>query len=257
MHNLKPTIGKEEIMHNLKPTIGIEVHTILNTKSKMFSPSSNIRNSVPNSTINEIDLALPGTMPSPNKEAVIKAIKLALALEMEIDTNLLFDRKHYFYQDLPKGFQITQQYFPIGKNGKIKISNKVINIERIHIEEDTAKQLIIENQLCLDYNRCGAPLVEIVTKPEFESEIEVVEYLNELKRILIFLNISDGKMEDGSLRCDVNISVSQKDSKTLGSKVEIKNINSFKNVADAIKYEIKRQSNLISTNKLVEQETRR
>ena len=244
-------------MNNFRPTIGIEVHIALNTKSKMFSPSKNFHNDPVNTNINEIDLALPGVIPSVNEAAVIKAIQLAKALKMKIDQTVRFDRKNYFYQDLPKGFQITQQFYPIGTIGSIKISNKEIGVERIHMEEDTAKQLAVGEHLCLDYNRAGVPLIEVVSKPDIHSAKEAYEYLTQLKRIAAFLNISDAKMEDGSLRADVNVSVAPVGAEELGTKVEIKNINSFNNVMKAIDYEISRQTKLLLTNELVNQETRR
>lgn len=244
-------------MNNFLPTIGIEVHIALNTKSKMFSPSRNNHNDPINTNINEIDLALPGSMPSVNEMAVVKAIRLATALNMKIDQNVRFDRKNYFYQDLPKGFQITQQFYPIGKDGKIDISNKSIGVERIHMEEDTAKQLMIGDKLCLDYNRAGVPLIEVVSRPDIHSAVEAYEYLNNLKRIVSFLDISDAKMEDGSMRADINISIAPRGSDKLGTKVEIKNINSFNNIMKAIDYEIDRQSQLLLTNNEVKQETRR
>jgi aspartyl-tRNA(Asn)/glutamyl-tRNA(Gln) amidotransferase subunit B len=245
-------------MNNFKFTIGVEVHTVLNTKSKMFSNSPCIVDDNVNTYINEIDLGLPGTLPSPNQQAIVKGIILAKALKMKIDHNLKFDRKNYFYPDLPKGFQITQQYNPIGKDGEIKLSTgKIIRIERIHLEEDTAKQILIDNQICLDYNRCGMPLVEVVSRPDIESTQEAYEFLTELKRILIFLNISDGKMENGSLRVDLNISVAPIGSKELGTKVEIKNINSFANVIKAIQFEFTRQVRELLKGEKVKQETRR
>jgi aspartyl-tRNA(Asn)/glutamyl-tRNA(Gln) amidotransferase subunit B len=245
-------------MNNFKFTIGVEVHAVLNTKSKMFSSSPCIVDDSVNTYINEIDLGLPGILPSPNQQAVVKGIILAKALKMQIEPNLKFDRKNYFYPDLPKGFQITQQYNPIGKEGSIKLSSgKIIRIERIHLEEDTAKQLLIDDQICLDYNRCGMPLVEIVSKPDIESTQEAYEYLTELKRILIFLNISDGKMENGSLRVDLNISVAPVGAKGLGTKVEIKNINSFANVIKAIQFEFTRQVRELLKGEKVRQETRR
>jgi aspartyl-tRNA(Asn)/glutamyl-tRNA(Gln) amidotransferase subunit B len=243
-------------MSNYKVTIGIEVHTQLNTKTKMFSSSKNSYDAPTNTLINEVDLALPGTMPQPNKEAVIKAIQLANELNMEIDTNLRFDRKNYFYQDLPKGYQITQQYFPIAKNGKLETGpDTFVEIERFHLEEDTAKQTMVDNEILLDYNRAGIPLIEIVTKPQIHSASEAVAYLTKLKRILTFLDISDGKMEEGSLRADINISISS--TNELGTKVEIKNINSFANAAKAIEYETTRQTNILESGEKVIQETRR
>jgi aspartyl-tRNA(Asn)/glutamyl-tRNA(Gln) amidotransferase subunit B len=245
-------------MNNFQVTIGIEVHCALNTQSKMFSCSPVNANAPVNTLINEVDLGLPGILPSPNKMAVVKAIQLATALHMEIDHTLKFDRKNYFYPDLPKGYQITQQYSPIGKNGYLALSpERNIKINRIQIEEDTAKQQMVDGKLCLDYNRCGVPLIEIVSQPEITSAEEAVEYLTVLKRILVFLNISDGKMEDGSLRADINISVAPYGAKKLGTKVEIKNINSFNNIASAIKFEIQKQTSQLLKGELVEQQTKR
>ena len=249
-------------MNNFEVTIGIEVHTVLNTKTKMFSPSLNDHNQKPNTLINEIDLAQPGVMPSPNKAAVKKAIWLAQ--EMHMTTNyqyIQFDRKNYFYIDLPKGFQITQQYHPIGENGYVQIEvngiKKNILIERIHMEEDTAKQLSKDNKIYLDYNRSGLPLIEIVTKPVMSSSLEAAAYLKELVKILRFADISDAKLEEGSLRADINISIRPYGQKEYGTKVEIKNINSINNVVKAIDFEIKRQTELLLNNQSVQQETRR
>ncbi|MDE5767425.1 MAG: Asp-tRNA(Asn)/Glu-tRNA(Gln) amidotransferase subunit GatB [Malacoplasma sp.] len=225
--------------NNFETVIGIEVHVALNSKSKMFSPSKSSHNDKENTNISPIDLGHPGIMPSPNKKCVEKAIVLAKALNMTIEKNISFDRKNYFFQDLPKGFQITQQFYPIGKNGKIKINdNHFIDVERIHLEEDTAKQFKGENnKILLDYNRSGMPLIEIVTKPCIKSAQEAGLFLKQLRRILTFNQISDAKMEEGSLRVDVNISVNLIGSKEFGTRVEIKNINSITNVEKAIEYE--------------------
>ncbi|WP_038079542.1 Asp-tRNA(Asn)/Glu-tRNA(Gln) amidotransferase subunit GatB [Ureaplasma canigenitalium] len=250
-------------MNNFEVIIGIEVHTALNTKTKMFSPSVCDHNSAVNTNINPVDLAHIGTLPTVNRSAVNKGIKLASALHMETNhKNISFDRKHYYYLDLPKGYQITQQYNPIGQNGYLTIldeSNnmKEIRIERIHLEEDTAKQMTIENEVYLDYNRAGWPLIEIVSKPDIRSGYEAMKYLEELRKILLLNNISDAKLEDGSMRADVNISVRLHGEKKFGTKVEIKNINSFNNVKKAIDFEVKRQIGLILNNKQVDQETRR
>lgn len=246
------------MINNFIPTIGLEIHCSLNTKSKMFSDSKSCHNDKPNTNISFLDLALPGVLPTVNKEAVKKGIILANTLGMEIDKTLIFDRKNYFYQDLPKGFQITQQYHPIGRNGSIKLDDGIIiNIERIHLEEDTAKEQTINGKTYLDYNRAGMPLIEIVCRPDIHSAQQAVEFLTKLKRNLVFMNISNGKMEDGSLRVDVNISVAPIGSKKLGERVEIKNINSFANVAKAINYEINRQIGLILKNQEIENCTRR
>lgn len=250
-------------MNKYIPTIGLEIHIVLNTNTKMFSPSKSIHSDGVNNHINEIDLALPGAMPSLNEAAVKKAIILASALHMKINAQpLIFDRKNYYYWDLPKGFQITQQFNPIGSEGYVIIDddNKTkIQIERIQLEEDTAKQLKINNSsdLLLNFNRAGMPLIEIVSKPVLHSSKEVELYLIALREIFVFMNISDAKMEDGSMRVDVNISLSKIDSNILGTKVEIKNINSINNAVLAAEYEIKRQKDLLDNNKIVEQETRR
>ena len=250
-------------MKNFEVIIGIEVHTVLNTKTKMFSSSKSCHYSNPNTNINPIDLALPGVMPQPNINAIKKAIWLASELHMDINyKNIQFDRKNYFYIDLPKGYQITQQYFPIGQNGYIEIENesqniKQIEIERIHLEEDTVKQFSENKKIFLDYNRAGMPLIEIVTKPVISSGYEAQQYLRELVKILKFANVSDAKLEDGSLRADVNISLRPYGQKEFGNKVEIKNINSINNVKKAIDYEISRQSQLLLTGNVIPQETRR
>lgn len=240
------------MLNNFFATIGLEIHAVLSTKSKMFSNSKSCHNDKPNTNISYMDLALPGILPTVNKAAVEKGIALAHALNMNIDKHLFFDRKNYYYHDLPKGFQITQQFHPIGTNGKITLDNgNVIGIERIHLEEDTAKETTNNGKIYLDYNRSGMPLIEIVTKPDIHSSLDAVEFLTKLKRNLIFLDISNAKMEDGSLRVDVNISIAPVGSKQLGQRVEIKNINSFANVNKAINYEIKRQTELILKNEKI------
>lgn len=245
-------------MKNFEVTIGIEVHCVLNTKTKMFSSSKNSHDDFPNTNVNEVDLGIPGTLPSVNEAAVKKAIWLAKELNMECNyQNICFDRKNYFYSDLTKGFQITQQYFPIATNGYIDIGTKKIRIERFHLEEDTAKQLNIDGNILLDYNRCGAPLIEIVTKPDINSAQEATQYLKNLINILKFTDISDAKLESGSLRADINISLRPYGAKKYGTKVEIKNINSISNVAKAIDFEINRQTKLLLLNQHVNQETRR
>ncbi|MEA4115316.1 Asp-tRNA(Asn)/Glu-tRNA(Gln) amidotransferase subunit GatB [Mycoplasma sp. 744] len=248
-------------MNNFEVIIGIEIHLELNTKTKMFSPSKNDFNAVPNTTINQIDLGYPGTLPLPNKQAVKFAIMLAKALNMQIDDELHFDRKNYFYTDLPKGYQITQFYRPIGKNGKLNINingiNKTIDIERIHLEEDTARQYHEANTTKLDYNRAGVPLIEIVTKPVIRSSEEAIAYINMIKKIALTLGISDAKMENGSLRADLNISLRPHGYNGFGTKVEIKNMNTFSNVKTAIEYEINLQTKNILTNIPILQETKR
>jgi aspartyl-tRNA(Asn)/glutamyl-tRNA(Gln) amidotransferase subunit B len=200
-------------------------------------------------------------MPVVNKQAVINAIRVANALHMSIDHTLYFDRKNYFYSDLPKGFQITQQARPIGKNGYVVIKTpqgeKKIRIERIHMEEDTCKQLHFMDYTLLDYNRAGVPLVEIVSLPDIRNGTEAMLYAEAIRNIVVYSGTSDGKMEEGSLRCDTNVSIRPCGQEEFGTKVEIKNINSFKNIEAAIDYEIERQSKLILSGEKVVQETRR
>lgn len=222
--------------------VGIEVHVVLNSKTKMFSSSKSSHNDEANTNINPIDLGLPGTMPSPNETCIRKAIILAKALNMEIEKRVCFDRKNYFYQDLPKGFQITQQFYPIGKNGWIELENgNKISISRIHLEEDTAKQTVENDEILLDYNRSGMPLIEIVTDACIHNPTDAMLFLKQLKRILVFNDISDAKMEEGSMRADVNISIRPIGSSKFGTRVEIKNINSISNVDKAIEYEFNKQ----------------
>ncbi len=247
-------------MTNYEVWMGIEIHLELNTKTKMFSHSLIAFNTLPNTLTNEIDLGYPGSLPVVNEQAVIKGIKLAKALDMQIDPLLRFDRKNYFYPDLPKGFQITQQFHPLGLNGKLAIEDKqlaFVAIERIHLEEDTAKSIHTNNLTFLDYNRAGIPLIEIVTKPCLKTAEQVVKYVNMIRLLALALNISDAKMEEGSLRVDVNLSLKHHETTTLGTKVEIKNLNSINNIVKAIAYEIKWQTQLLQQGLKVLQATKR
>lgn len=244
-------------MSNLQVIIGIEIHLELNTKTKMFSSAANDFSLAPNTAASVIDLAYPGTLPQLNKEAVSKAIKLAKALKMKIDNELHFDRKNYFYPDLPKGFQITQDRRPIAKNGEIITASKVIKIEKFHLEEDTAKSVHNNNLTFLNYNRAGTPLVEIVTEPVIFSSQEAVDYIEAIKELAIILDISDAKMEEGSMRADINISLRPYGTDTLGTKVEIKNLNSLTNVKKSIDDEIKKQTKAIFAGKQILQATKR
>ena len=242
----------------MKPTIGIEVHVELKSNAKVFSMSKNNFNDQANTNINVIDLGYPGVLPRLNKGVINSALKACLAFNCKINKTMHFDRKNYFYPDLPKGYQITQQDTPIGYDGYIEIetdgNKKKIYIERIHIEEDTCKSIHTTETL-LNFNRAGVPLIEIVTKPCIENGKEAIAYLEKLRETLLYLGVSDVKIEEGSMRCDVNVSVS--DSDTLGTKCEVKNIGSISNVGLAIDYEIKRQIEEINKgNKIVEQ-TRR
>ncbi|MDY2574602.1 MAG: Asp-tRNA(Asn)/Glu-tRNA(Gln) amidotransferase subunit GatB [Bacilli bacterium] len=247
---------------NFEAVIGIEIHVEMKTKSKMFSSSPVAFAKEANTLVSPLDIAFPGTMPIVNKQAVINAIRVSNALHMEIDNELHFDRKNYFYSDLPKGFQITQDQRPIGKNGyvDVKLSNgtvKRIEIERLHMEEDTCKQLHMADYTLLDYNRAGTPLIEIVSRPSIRSGEEAMKYVEAIKSIVVFTDVSDGKMEEGSLRCDVNVSIRPYGSDKFGTKVEVKNLNSTANVQRAIDFEVKRQTKLLLSGVKVEQETRR
>ena len=239
----------------MKPTIGIEVHVELKSLSKVFSNSKNNFNDPVNTNVNVIDLAYPGSLPRLNKEVINMAIKACLALNCDVTRLMHFDRKNYFYADLPKGFQITQQDTPIGTNGYIEIENgKKIRIERLHIEEDTCKSIHSKETL-LNFNRAGVPLLEIVSKPDIHSGLEAVQYVEKLRETLLYLGISDVKIEEGSMRCDVNVSVSDND--TLGTKCEVKNIGSISNVKTAIDYEVSRQTEFLKNGEIIKEQTRR
>ncbi|MCN0158064.1 Asp-tRNA(Asn)/Glu-tRNA(Gln) amidotransferase subunit GatB [Mesomycoplasma ovipneumoniae] len=237
-------------------TIGVEIHLELNTKAKMFSNSPN-SSGQPNKFFNLFDLGYLGTLPKINKKAVEKAIILAKSLKMEIPSVLAFDRKNYFYPDLPKGFQITQQFYPIGKNGSINVGDFSVLIERIHLEEDTAKQIHKKNQTFFDYNRCGVPLIEIVTYPVLDSAEKAAQYVDEIRKLALFLGISDAKLENGSLRADINISVREKNQEFFNPKVEIKNINSISNIQKAAQLEIEEQIDTYEKGQKVSQVTKK
>ena len=245
----------------LVPTIGIEVHAELKSNSKVFSRSKNDFNDDINTNVDEIDLAYPGTLPALNREAISMAMKACIAFHCDITRHMHFDRKNYFYPDLPKGFQITQNDTPIGRNGYVEIKTddgiKKIGIERIHIEEDTCKSIHTDKMTLLNYNRAGVPLIEIVSKPEIKDGKEAMLYLEALRETLLYLGVSDVKMEEGSMRCDANVSLKEETSPVLGTKVEIKNIGSISKVAISINYEIERQKKLIESGEKLKEETRR
>lgn len=250
------------MIKNFETIIGIEIHLELNTKTKLFSGAKNDFDSEINDSVSVIDLAYPGTLPSLNKEVVVRAIKLAKALKMKIDKELHFDRKNYFYTDLPKGFQITQYFRPIGSNGFLEIEDargqiKNIRINRIHIEEDTARQVHKNNETLINYNRAGLPLIEIVTEPDINDEIEAINYISMIAQIAKNLKISNAIMAKGSLRADINISTRLKGLKNLNSKVEIKNLNSLNNIKNSIIKEREKQVYKILKNIEIEEETKR
>src|SRR3989338_1387544 len=232
---------------NLKPVIGLEIHVQLKTNSKMFCACAHSGEEKPiNTTVCPVCLGHPGTLPVPNKTAIEWAIFSALALSCEIPLESKFDRKHYFYPDLPKGYQISQYDEPFGKNGFLFIEDKKIRINRLHLEEDAAKLLHSKVQGCtiIDFNRAGTPLMEIVTEPDIESPETAGNTLRELRAIMRSLQVSEADMEKGHLRCDANISLKKEGSRVLNPKIEIKNLNSFRAVERALNYEIKRQEQL-------------
>ena len=248
-------------MTNYIPTIGIEVHVELKTKTKIFSSSLNGYGEMANSLTNVVDLGYPGTLPTLNEEVVNLAIKAATVLNCKIRRKMHFDRKNYFYPDNPKNYQITQSRTPIGYDGYVEINingtTKKIEIEEMHIEEDTCKSTHRGNKTLLDFNRAGVPLIEIVTKPCITSSEEAKLYLEKLKELLFYSDISDCKMEEGSMRADANVSIRKNLSDSFGTKCEIKNIGSISNVALSIEKEIARQIRLIEAGKTFKEETRR
>jgi len=244
------------------PIIGLEIHVQLNTKSKIFSSASTNFGAKQNTQACAIDLGLPGVLPVLNEQAVFMAIKLGLAIGGKISNNSIFARKNYFYPDLPKGYQISQYEIPIILGGSVNIEfeNKIkkINITRAHLEEDAGKSIhdLYEDESAIDLNRAGTPLIEIVSEPEMTSAEEAIQYLKKIHLLVKYLDISDGNMEEGSFRCDANISLKKSGSKILGTRAEIKNINSFKFVENAINFEINRQSQILNDGGTVIQETR-
>jgi len=240
-----------------KPVIGLEIHIQLITRTKMFCSCSSNFGDLPNTNICPICLGYPGTLPVLNQSVVDMGIKLGLALHCKINTISDFSRKNYFYPDLPKGYQITQYNVPLAEKGFIETNEKKIRISRIHLEEDSAKMFHGEgmSETGIDFNRAGIPLLEVVTEPDIDNEVEAGEFLNKLLAIIEYLSISTGKMEEGALRCDVNVSMTKVNGK-LGTRVEIKNLNSFRSVTKSIQYEIKRQTEILFLQKEIETETR-
>ena len=241
--------------------IGIEIHCELKTKTKMFSSAPTSFGEVANTCVNEVDLGHPGTLPCVNKEAVRLALLAATALKCKIDPLVKFDRKNYYYSDLPKGFQITQQFHPIGSGGTITIETKEgtkeIRINRMHMEEDTAKQFHSDAGTLIDFNRAGTPLIEIVSEPDIRNGEQAAAYVEKLRAMLYYLGVSDVKMEEGSMRCDVNVSIRPEGSDVFGTKTEVKNLNSISNVQKAIDAEVARQIAVIESGERVIQATRR
>lgn len=239
--------------------IGLEVHTELSTKTKIFCSCSTEFGGEPNTHVCEICSGMPGTLPSLNENVVNYAVRTGIATNGTITQRNKFDRKNYFYPDLPKAYQISQLYLPICRDGYVEITGKKIGIHEIHMEEDAGKLIHDEENDCtlVDYNRCGVPLLEIVSEPDFRSADEVLEYLENLRAILQYTGVSDCKMQEGSLRADINLSVRPKGQKEFGVRTEMKNMNSFKAIARAIEYEKNRQIEVLENGGVVIQETRR
>ncbi|MDP3804686.1 MAG: Asp-tRNA(Asn)/Glu-tRNA(Gln) amidotransferase subunit GatB [Candidatus Omnitrophota bacterium] len=248
---------------NYETVIGLEVHLQLATKTKAFCGCSTKFGSLPNSQTCPVCLGFPGSLPVLNEQAFLFSIKVALALDCRIQDLVKFDRKNYYYPDLPKNFQISQYDMPLSYNGSIEIAvkdelRKKIRIRRVHLEEDAGKLIHPkgESYSLVDYNRSGMPLLEVVTEPDMNSPDEAYEYLARLKAILEYLKVSDCDMEKGSLRCDANVSVRPQGSNKLGTKVELKNMNTFKGVRSALEYEVKRQTSALEEKASIVQETR-
>jgi len=246
--------------NNWEMVIGLEVHAQLNTSSKLFSSSPNQFGSEPNENVNFIDSGMPGMLPVMNFACIEMAIKTGFALNFNINKYSVFERKNYFYPDLPQGYQISQFEFPILTEGFINIDNegnqKKIRIERAHLEQDAGKSIhdIDPKFSFIDLNRVGTPLLEIVSYPDLSSAEEVVSYMSSLRQVLMYIDVCDGNMQEGSLRADVNLSVRKKGGE-LGTRCEIKNLNSFKFIRQAIEYEFKRQIDLIESGGKIEQNT--
>lgn len=242
--------------------IGLEVHAQLLTKSKIYNTDSTAYGSLPNTNVGVVTLAHPGTLPRLNRKVVEFAIKMGIACHSKITRFNIFDRKNYFYPDLPKGYQITQDRTPICKGGYVTINTKAgernVELHRIHIEEDAGKSMHLAAELdtLVDFNRAGVPLIEIVSQPDIRNSDEAYAYLTEIRKLVRYLEICDGNMEEGSLRCDANISVMLKGAKEFGKKVEVKNMNSIRNVQRAIDYEIERQIEEIEKGNKIPSETR-
>ncbi len=226
--------------------IGLEVHAQLATASKLFCGDSTAFGAQPNTQVSPITLGHPGTLPKTNRKAVEYAIQMGLACHCEIERYNYFARKNYFYPDLPKGYQVSQHTTPICKGGTVTIKtdngHRDVQLNRIHLEEDAGKSIhdIEDHYTCVDYNRAGTPLIEIVTEPDLHSAEEAYQYVTEVRRMVRWLGICDGNMEEGSLRCDANVSVRLRGETKLGTKVEVKNLNSIRNVKKAIEHEIER-----------------
>ncbi|HWA33839.1 MAG TPA: Asp-tRNA(Asn)/Glu-tRNA(Gln) amidotransferase subunit GatB [Cyclobacteriaceae bacterium] len=251
------------ILNKYTVVVGLEIHAQLLTKSKIYSGDSTAFGAAPNTNVSAITLAHPGTLPKLNKRVAELAIRMGLACKSDISRLQIFDRKNYFYPDLPKGYQITQDRTPICKGGAIVIPTKdgapkAIQLNRIHIEEDAGKSIHLAGEMDtrIDYNRAGVPLIEIVTEPVLRSSAEAYALMTEVRRLVRYLEICDGNMEEGSLRCDANVSLMLKGATQYGKKVEVKNMNSVRNVQRAIDHEVERQVAILERGEMVVSETR-
>lgn len=243
--------------------IGLEVHAQLLTKSKMYASDSTAFGNLPNTNVSVITLGHPGTLPKLNKDAVEYAIKMGLACDSKITRENVFDRKNYFYPDLPKGYQITQDKTPICVGGYVTVKTadgitRDVRLNRVHMEEDAGKSIHLAEEIdtLVDFNRAGVPLIEIVTEPDIRSSEEAYVFLTEIRKLVRYLDICDGNMEEGSMRCDANISVMLNDAKEYGKKVEVKNMNSIRNVQRAIDHEVRRQIVQLEKGEAIISETR-
>ena len=248
----------DTLIKGWQPVIGLEVHVQLMTNTKLFSPAKNQFGEDANTLVDLIDLGLPGVLPVLNEGAMKQGIKFGLATNAKIAETMIFDRKNYFYPDLPKGYQITQLHYPIVRDGVVEANGKKIRIHQAHLEEDAGKSIHdkYDDKSVIDLNRSGVPLLEIVSEPDIRSASEAVDYLKKIHQIITYLDISDGNMSQGSMRCDANVSIMKPEDKEFGVRAEIKNINSFKFVEKAINFEIRRQIKILEANEAVEQETR-
>ena len=249
--------GLAAVLETWEPVIGLEVHVQLATASKAFSPSAAVFGEVPNSLTDPTVLGLPGALPSFNGRALELALRLGVATGSKIRAKCRFARKHYFYPDLPKGYQISQYDEPLCEDGHVELPNgRKVKLQRIHLEEDAGKNTHHGTSSLVDLNRAGVPLCEVVTQPDIHSAEEAAEYMRALHRLVRYLGVSEGDMEKGHLRCDANVSLRRRGEDRLGTRTELKNINSFKFVMHAIEHEIARQARILDDGRQVERETR-
>ncbi len=255
-------MGDSVTSNRYQADIGLEVHVQLLSNRKIFAPESAGPATGPNTNVSIVSLGLPGTLPMLNRSVIEMAVKTGLACGSLINRNLYFERKNYFYPDLPKGYQLSQHRTPICRGGSLAIRNGVgsnrVVIHHIHLEEDAGKSVhdALDNETLVDFNRAGIPLIEVVTEPDIHNPEAAGAFVAELRRIVRYLGISDGNMESGSMRCDANVSVRPAGSSTLGSKVEVKNLNSIRNLERAVRHEIERQIGQVEAGEAITSETR-